>query len=72
MQEFARIYHFHLSLKYSSINSLRYRFDIPLCTRNFVFKSVLMASRILLVLGIGTSGLSYQVQSHLRCLFIEK
>ena len=66
----SRIYHFHLSLKYSSINSLRCRFDIPLCTLNLVFRSVLIASRILFVLGISI----YQVQSHLRsqaiCLFL--
>ena len=74
MRANSRIYHFHLSLKYSSINSLRYRFDIPLCTLNLVFRSVLIASRILFVLGIGISVLSYQVQSHLRsqamCLFL--
>ena len=74
MREFASIYHLHLSLKYSSINSLRCRFDIPLCTLNLVFRSVLIASRILFVLGIGISVLSYQVQSHLRsqamCLFL--
>ena len=68
MRVFARIFYLYLSLKYSSIKSLRYLFDIPLCTRSFVFRSVLIASRILFVLGIGISGLSYQVQSHFICL----
>ena len=56
MRVFARIYHSHLSLKYSHIKSLRYLFDMPLWTLNLLFKSVFIASRILLVLGIVVSG----------------
>ena len=56
MRVFARIFYLYLSLKYSSINSLRYLFDMPLCTRSLDFKSVLIASRILFVFGIGVSG----------------
>ena len=72
MRVFARIFYMNLSLKYSSINSLRYLFDIPLCTRSLDFKSALIASRILFVLGIGVSELSYHVQSHFIFLFIER
>ena len=55
MRVFARIFYLYLSLKYSSIKSLRYLFDIPLCTRSLDFKSVLIASMILFVFGIGVS-----------------
>ena len=72
MREFARIFYMYLSLKYSSIKSLRYLFDIPLCTRSLDFKLVLIAQRILFVLGIGVSELSYHVQSHFIFLFIER